>query len=325
MDTKLQDICDLFVKNSNVFKDTFKWEFGSMCLVGGVLFASKGKEVTSEELVESEHILNEEEGFFSEFRGIIKVAVVSAMALSGDPRTYIKNVNAIYKKIKAGKILSSEQQALAAMLIYENKKDDYDPYVLKLKELFDLHNNKHPFLTDENDLSILATCALSEIDAQKLFDDAEECFNIIKEKYSQNAAQSLAMVLSMYDDTPKNKCDKTFELINLLTEKDIKLAKEWSLATIGMLAMSSCDFNDISTKIKDVDNYISKQSGFGPTSLPVTTRTMFATLLVSSINDGKLAKIQTSVLSSTLTEIIIINLLLLVIVINNTNRMVTTH
>lgn len=163
---------------------------------------------------------------------------------------------------------------------------------------------EHPFLTASEDSTFCALMALSEKSDDALIADTEACYRQLKPHFfSSNAVQSLSHVLALCDGIPEEKCSRTMELFNNLKSAGRKYGTEYELPTLGVLAMSGADLKAVAENIIEIDDWLSKQSGFGFFgSVTKKQRLMYAGILAQRdyINEGA---IQTAAVSGTIALI----------------------
>lgn len=94
----------MFIQNHAVISKKFMFEKALMSVAAGLIFTGADREADVEKMAEYRKILNEHTGFFSEYRDIVKLTLISEMAMSDEPEQYIEDVKAVFKKLHKGKI-----------------------------------------------------------------------------------------------------------------------------------------------------------------------------------------------------------------------------
>jgi hypothetical protein len=96
------------------------------------------------------------------------------------------------------------------------------------------------------------------------------------EFFSGKAVLSLSYVLSLSDIDPKIACERTLQMFNALKDRGYKYGTYFELPTLGVLAMTDADLNQIADQMGEIDAWLSKQKGFGPLGASKKTRLMYA-------------------------------------------------
>lgn len=110
-----------------------------------------------------------------------------------------------------------------------------------------------------------------------LFMTFEKFFAIMKRK-----VQSLSHVLALGEGTPEEKCCKTIEMYRKLKEKGYKYGTGYELATLGILALLPEEPELVMQDVMEVDDYLSKEKGYGFFGIGKKQRLMHAGMLVVS-------------------------------------------
>ena len=95
MNEVLQRKCVLFDQNRTVISKKFKFEKPIMSIAAGLIYTGADREVDIEKMTECPDILKRHAGHFSEYRDIVKLALISEMALSDEPEQYIDDVKSV--------------------------------------------------------------------------------------------------------------------------------------------------------------------------------------------------------------------------------------
>ena len=91
---------ELFASNKNLIHKKFVWDYHLMSVLSSMVFTMENKEADIDAMKNSLKVLKKNTGVFSPFRSSERLFLVSKMALSADPEKYIKDVVALYGKIK---------------------------------------------------------------------------------------------------------------------------------------------------------------------------------------------------------------------------------
>ena len=284
MKVELQNKCNLFIQNKELVQKTYRWEDDRMTLLAADIATGAGKLLDAGELKESEKLLKENTGIFSDFRQNLKTVIIVKMALATDAEAYFKGVEQVYDLLNKGHLFGSEQRVLAALSIYENcGAENAEKVVAKTKQIYDYMKKEHPILTSEEDLPMAALLALSEKEPEELVEEMERCYQAMKDlSKSNNAVQSLSHVMTLDQQPTETKAEKIRAIFKGLQDSGMKYGKGFELAALGILPMTGLETDTIVEDIAAVDELLKTQKGFkNLLGLGKTERLMYATLLVA--------------------------------------------
>lgn len=305
MNESMLNNCNQLIANRNQVKSVFAGDGGLVHLCCAGIYSSKGLTVNEALLKESKDLIKKKAGAFSNFAGTARAPIAAMMATSGNPEQTLENGLQAYDVLKK-EFWSSTYLPLAAMIIAQRADTyQYEEIARRTRAIFDRMKAEHPFLTSSEDSAFCALMALSEKSDEDLINDMEECYQILKPNFfSSNAVQSLSHVLALCDGTAAEKCDRTMELFEKLKAAGKKYGTEYELSTLGVLAMSGADLDDIVAEMIEIDHWLSKQKGFGAWSgITSKQRLMYAGILAQKdyINENNM---QTAAVGSTIALIV---------------------
>ena len=154
-------------------------------------------------------------------------------------------------------------------------------------------------MTSAEDSSFCVLLALSEKSVEDLVTEAEACYRFLTEhtRYPKNSVQSLSHVLALYDGAAEEKCEKVMELYETLKACGLKYGTGYELPMLGVLAMTSDNYEVLAEELAEVSTWLSKQKGFGFWGyVTVKQRLMFAGMLLQEQNEvSETALIQSSI------------------------------
>lgn len=285
METRLQEKCDLFIKNREAINRKFPFEKSLMKAAAALIFTGVGKEADVERLGECRKLLAKRKGAFSTFRAVVELPLLTRMALSEDPEQCLEDVIAVNKKLQKGKIFDNAYIILAAILICDQGKSNrVDAVIEKYKELFKRMDKKHPFITSDEDLSYAALMALSDRDTDLILKDMEECYRYLKKTCklgaSSNALQGLSELFAMTDGNHQEKCERIAALYKLLKEKKAEVSDGTEFTSFGPLAETDAAVEALAEEIIEADAYLEENKVFSSSS-DKKTRLMIAAIIVS--------------------------------------------
>ncbi len=317
MREKVLNKCKLFANNRNTITKAFTWDSEYMSLAAASIFAANGADADTEKLKACEEILRKETDFFSEFRGNIKLPIVCKMAMSDDPVAYLNKIQEIYSVMNKSKFAGNEYRILASIIIYDRVPDgEYESYINRTNELYSMMSKKHPFLTGYEDIPFAAMLAISDFDVDKLIEDMEISYKILKKKFGDaDAVQSLSHVLALQSISPEVKCEKVFKIFDSLNEAKHKYGTSYELPTLGSLALLNVSENEVVSIISEADDFLKTQKGFGGLVVGASERRMFAAQMLISECASDDSTINNAVMNSLLSISITIEMCLMISII----------
>ncbi len=274
----------LLVANQEIMCKSFKLEHTLTNAVVAATFAERGREADVELIKEARKILKKKQGVFSDFRSYNELIVSARMALSADSEGYLDEVSEVYEKLRKGKLFGSSYRVLAAMSICDRGRySEADGLIARTNEIMKGMNKSHPFLTSDEDTCFAVLLAMTDKSVEDILTELENSFMIVKKNFAfhDNAAYSLAQVLTAYDGDYEKKSVKALELFDAFKAAGTKYGKEHELASLGALIDIDTDIDEIVSEVTEVAERLKGQKGFGMLDMGRETRLMFGTMLVS--------------------------------------------
>lgn len=283
MRASLHGLCENFINNRNTIKSTFGWENNYLYPVCAVVFIDKRKTVDAEQMKHCRDILKEKTGLFSNFRGNGKLAMISMLAVDSNPERKLEQSLRVYDMLKEY-FFSSQYLPVASMAIANLVEESrYDEIAVRTRKIYNRMKKEHPFLTSSEDSVFAALLAVSSLTEEQVVQETENCYELLKKEFfSGNAVQSLSHVLALGEGTPEEKCRKTIEMYRKLKEKGYKYGTGYELATLGILALLPEEPELVMQDVMEVDDYLSKEKGYGFFGIGKKQRLMHAGMLVVS-------------------------------------------
>lgn len=310
--------CDLLAKNRDVISKCFKWESDYMTLSAATIFASNGVIADPDKLKEVEKIFKSRNGFWSDFGGHIRIPLICKMSLSDEPLKYFEKVEEIYKVMNARKIFGSEYRIMAAMTIYDHVGDgDFEKYIERTDEIYRGMSKNHAILTGCEDIPFAAMLAVSDIGVDRLLDDMEASYAILKKKFHDyDAVQSLSHVLALQSGNPEEKCSKVISLFDSLKAAKHKYGTGYELPTLATLTLLDMPEAEIVDLIAEADDHLKTQKGFGNFILGGETRRLFASQMLLAEAGSATGLSESAVMSSMLAITVAIEVCLMLCAVN---------
>lgn len=327
MKQSLQERCEAQIRNETAMRKVAKMEFEAVLKLCAMMHVNAGREVDAERIRECGSILKSRAGMFSNFRGTLQRVVLAKMAIANDPADYIDKVLAVYEQLKAGRKLPGEMLAMAASTIVENCPAERQPEIVeKTRDTYARLKEKHPFLTDESDMSLIALMIMADKDPEQAAEEAEALFQTMKKDYkiSQDVAQSAAMVLTLSDKPADRKLESFFKLYEACKAAKHATSRDKAMVIYAAFADSDLDPDEITTAVSEVDDWLRGQKGYGAFSLGTSERRLFAAAIVlEDMQAGKAAAASsiTNAVSQALVEELVLILMMIIVtgIIVNTN------
>ena len=278
--------CELLVQNRDVFREAFMWEDWLTCLAGAGIFTMAGKRADVAALKQCKKMIAKKVSAFSNFLGVVRVPVAAILTESGREEQLMEQGLTVYKRLKKD-FMSSSYLPMAAMMIAQmTEEKDYEELAERTRTLYKRIKAEHPFLTSSEDSPLCALLALSKKSDDELILDMEKCYEVLKPQFMHaNALQSLTHVLALFDEPAELKCEKTMQLFHGLKEAGKKYGTNYELPALGVLAMTDMPVKEIIQEMIEIDEWLSKQKGFGLWSnVTPKQRLMYAGMLAQNEN-----------------------------------------
>ncbi|MDF3002734.1 MAG: hypothetical protein K0Q48_2853 [Bacillota bacterium] len=297
--------CELFIENKERIKLVFGWDGGLVHLACAGIYTAKDKRVDEGTLQFCKDLLNQKFGVFSNFRSTARSPIASMLAVSANPEQTLGHGLEVYELLKKD-FWGSVYLPLAAMVIAQMiEQNEYGRVAARTRLLYERMKSAHPFLTSGEDSAFCALMALSNQSDDNLIRDVEVCYHTLKPYFfSGNAVQSLSHVLALCEGQTEEKCERTMTLFNKLKAVGYKYGTEYELPTLGVLAMTDGDSDEIIAKLIEIDGWLSAQKGFGFFSgVTGKQRLMYAGILAQKdfIQNGAM---QTAALNGTVSLLV---------------------
>ncbi|HKM34482.1 MAG TPA: DUF4003 family protein [Lachnospiraceae bacterium] len=276
--------CELLIQNWRSVKNVFRWDTALINLSCAGVYTTKGLQVDEGKLSHCKDILKSQVGPFSNFKSMARNPLITMMAVSEDGEQTLKRGLEVYGLLKE-RFWTSTFLPIAAMIIAQMVQPyRYQEIVARTRQMYDKMKAEHPLLTSGEDSALCALLAMSDRSIDALVYDMNACYQLLKPNFfSSNAVQSLSQVLALGEGSPHNKCRKTLDLFNKLKDAGHKYGTNYELSTLGVLALTDVDINQVVAEIIEIDNWLSGQEGFGFfSSITKKQRLMYAGILAQA-------------------------------------------
>ena len=283
MKPSMLERCEAQIRSETALRKVSKLDYEAVMKLCAMIHVNAGREVDVERMKDCNRILKENAGIFSNFRGTLQRVVVAKMAVADDPAAYIRDVMDTYQQLKTGIKLPGEMIAMAATTIVENcPANQRAEVVRKTLEAYTKLRKIHPFLTDENDVSLIALMIMAGKDPDRAVEEAEALYQAMKQDYkiSSDVAQSAAMVLALSDKPVNQKLESFFALFDACKAAKHATSRDKAMVVYSAFADTDCNPAEIAAAIGEVDDWLKGQKGYGAFSLGSSERRLFAASMV---------------------------------------------
>jgi hypothetical protein len=298
---------ELFADNAQRMKKAFTWHSAMINRLAALLYTADNRMLDEGAIRESYALIKENTGLFSSFRGTSAISIAALLSLSKDRQTQLTHTLAVYDMMKNAKFRASDFLVVAAYQIAANTTpDQYLHTVERAKAFYDGMKAHHRFLTGTDDYIFAAMLGLSGIEVESGVESIEQIYTDLKPEFlSGNSVQALAQVLVLGADAPEAAA-RVMGLRDAFRSRGIRLDKEYTLSSLGVLSLLPCDKEAIVTDVSDTYDFLRTQKGFGSWSITKQELLLLSSALaafkyVDDIKSGLL----TSTLSTSITNIVI--------------------
>jgi len=263
--------------------------------------------IDCEAIKQSYKMMKQNTGIFSSFRGNMALCIAAMLSLSPNPQELFHKTLQIYDMLKLQKLRASDYLAVAAFEIAaQTEPINYQNAVNRTRDFYDGMKSKNYFVTGQDDYIFAAMLGLSDLDITSGTERIAEIIKRLKNEFwSKNSVQILSQVLAL-----GNSCDETVSRVlylrDALRAQQIKLDKEYSLPSLGVLSLLPVATDVIVRDIDEAQQTLRNQKGFSRWSISKQELLIYAaavTALEYAINAN--TDVVTAIVSTSLTNIII--------------------
>ena len=186
----------------------------------------------------------------------------------------------VYKRLQSGKIFGSSYRVLAATTICDAKRaNDVERIVEKTEAILKGMKASHPFLTSDEDTGFAVLLAMTDKSVEQILTELEESFIEFKVDFvlHDNAAYSLAQVLTTFEGDSKEKSKKAVELFEAFKDAGYSYGKDYELPSLGILVNLGKETGD-----EVVESFKGKK-GFGIFEMTPQIKLMLGTMIVGTV------------------------------------------
>lgn len=283
MNDRLKTICEQFISDRDIVKSTFPWDSSYIIPLCAMSLGSRNVEVTADKLKACRKALEQHTSIFSNFRGNTKLPMVTILAGADDPLDKMQAAMAIYGEMREVFYGSEYLAYISAVLTDMVTREESVAVAQRSKELYNRMKKEHPFLTTSEDSGYAVLLSFSEKSDDELIADMEQCYKLLKQHFhNSNPVQSVSHVLAMGKGSSEEKCERLVALFKGLEKAGLRYSTYYELAALASLSILDAEMNTLIEEIREVDEFLSEQKGYGLFTIDRTTRLMHAVVLVSN-------------------------------------------
>ncbi|WP_046214505.1 DUF4003 family protein [Paenibacillus wulumuqiensis] len=300
---------ELLTLNMQNIKQEFRWQNINVSRLAALLYALEGREAPGEVIRDCYNMLKENTSRFSMFRNMAAIVISAMLSLrqDEDQETQLQHTLSVYEQLKQTGFKASDYLVIAAYEIAANAApDQYVHTIERMKLFYEGMKQYHRFLTNRDDYIFAAMLALSDIDPSAGVESMEQLHRTLKPEFgNNNGLQALTQVLVLGGETGST-LDRITVLREALNRQDMRMDKQYTLSSLGVLALLPVDPETIVSDMASVSAYMREQKGFGRWSINKEQLLLYTAALVSSRYIDEVRKgLLTPNLTTTITNIII--------------------
>ena len=310
MNPTIQNKCDLLVDNYYNCWTAAKLDFRQSAALGGLIYTQKNQAANEQTIRSCRRILKKKVGMFNNLRGNTNLALLCKMGMAFNPEAYLDEVLYAYSFIQKKHTYRTEYQALAASCIADfAKPEQFESIVDEAEDILQLMSKKHPLLTSSEDLTLAALLAMADLDVETTLDEADACYNNLKEtgsfKLVKNSLQSISMVLALHEGSAEEKCARFMQMRDGLKTANSRMGSS-QLPVIAALACMDVPIEQLIEEIHDADVYLKGKWGFSNViGLGAQMRRVMASAIVLQVHGEELGRKNAASSNSAVTAVLV--------------------
>ena len=283
MKPELEKLCADYIANRDTVGKAFRWDSSDLYTVCANVFCACGQAADVDRLKECREIIKKHTGLFSKFRSSKVRAILSSMLSLGEkPEERMALANEYFNLLKRH-FKGTEYLVLTAFLLTDLADQTLtEDTAVRGKQIYRRMNQKHRILTNKTDSVFAMLMAFSGKSEDELVDETEACYQALRKHFSNGGAvQTAAQVLALNAGTPEEKAQRLSALYDALTEAGIKYGHADELAPLAALSLSDTPVPALVDEIKEADEFLKDQKGYGTKEEELRKRSMHAVMIVS--------------------------------------------
>ncbi|MBO0813026.1 MAG: DUF4003 family protein [Microlunatus sp.] len=289
----------LFAENARSISREFRFQNALTRRLAALLYAQENRPLDAEAIRRCHHLMKQNTGVFSSFRGPMAMGVAALLSLSPAPERLFASTLEVYDLLKQARLRTSDFLAVAAFQIAARTEPGRYPGVVdRTRAFYDGMRAQRFFLTGQDDYIFAAMLGLSELDTGIGTQRIGQVYDRLKGEFrGRNSVQSLAQVLVL-GDSDLGAADRVLALRDALRAQRIRLDRSYTLPTLGVLALLPVQPQVIAADIGRARDFLRSQRGFGRFSVQPQELLLYATGVVA---DGYARDVRAGVLTATIS------------------------
>lgn len=297
----------LFTSNVQDIKNDFFWQNAMMKHMAALLYTAQDKSVDNDAIRRGYDMIKENTSLFSMFRGNSALNTAAMLSLAENSEKLLADTLDVYELLKKERFWGSDYLVVAAYQIASNTSEDrFRSAASRMRSFYDGMKEQHPLLTSYDDYIFSAMLGLSDISITDGTERLEQLYRMLKQDFfSGNGVQALAQVLVLANRTTEI-VERVLTLRQMLRDLGLKMENQYTLSSLGVLALLPGTADDISRDVAEAFEYLRGQKGFSAWSFSKQELELFSAALTAyehldAVRDGILAMN----LTTSITNIII--------------------
>ena len=197
--------------------------------------------------------------FFSNFKGRVKLSLISLMSLSKKPEEYLNYVLKVQKILKKTYHSTAHLALLSAILPGLMSFDDFVKCYERSKNLNKLLTKKYLIIWDQEIVLNFLLTFSKQSDIQ-LINNVVNTEKIMKQNFGRaNGILSMSMILALYNNDSNNKSDLNTKIISLnstLNSRGYQFDKYSNYSIIASLSLIEKNYTKIVDDLIEAENYV---------------------------------------------------------------------
>lgn len=311
MTTLYQERLALFADNSRQTNKLFKWRSVQVNRLAALLFALEDRAVEGDELHNSYALIKDSTGPFSMFRGNSAISISALLSLTQDPKHILTQTMEVYDLMKEIKFRTSDYLVVAAYQIAAHTQPDQYKYTVeRAKAFYDRMKQSRRFQTSQDDYIFASMLALSGADVESCGNRMDRLYEALKPQLpfrSGNSIQALTQVLALGESDETTSVSRVLELRDIFREQGLRMDKEYTLPSLGILSLLPSEIESITTDIVESYNYLRTEKGFSGWSITQPELLLLCAALVASehLKNARGGTLLTTAAATSITNIVI--------------------
>ncbi len=281
MDNLLLNRAKVFAADKETIRRALRFSNPLIQSVLALSYSNRGIEPREEDLARAFKTIRSSAGMLSGLRGYDMPILAAYIAMSEDPAAYMGRILSIRQQLKGILSLSSYILTPSVLIAETCSPDQTEEQILKAYRIYQGLKKNHKFLTNSDDFGYCVLMAMNP-DPEATVREVESMYSILRENnFSHNPALSLAMVLSLYDESPELKCQRVKSLYDDLAKSHMKYDSQLGLPCLGVLAMCGMDLSRLVSDMYEMHSHLSAVKAFGTwSSITSPQRIMLTGMMV---------------------------------------------